>query len=108
MPTADSPPAHAQPSHKQRRFAEQLRAACRLRHYSLRTEEAYWMWAKRFILHHGKRHPRELGSAEVTAFLTHLAVVDNVAPATQMQALNALVFMYKHVVGRPPGEFAGL
>src|SRR5689334_676747 len=96
------------PSGKPRRFEDQLRAACRLRHYSLRTEDAYWMWVRRFILHHQKRHPREMGAAEVTAFLTHLAVVDDVAPSTQMQALNALVFMYKHVVGRNPGEFEGL
>jgi integron integrase len=91
-----------------RRLKERLREACRLRHYSIRTEEAYWMWARRFILFHGKRHPQEMGAEEVTAFLSDLAVVREVAPSTQMQAMNALVFLYKHVVGRDPGDFAGL
>lgn len=91
-----------------RRLEERVREACRLRHYSLRTEEAYWMWVRRFILFHGKRHPREMGAPEITDFLTDLAVQHDVAPSTQMQALNALVFLYKHILGRDPGEFAGL
>ena len=91
-----------------RRLEERVREACRLRHYSLRTEEAYWMWVRRFILFHGKRHPQEMGAPEITDFLTDLAVQHDVAPSTQMQALNALVFLYKHILGRDPGEFAGL
>jgi integron integrase len=87
---------------------ERLREACRLRHFSLRTEEAYWMWARRFILFHGKRHPMDMGAPEITEFLTDLAVLHAVAPSTQMQALNGLVFLYKHVLGREPGDFAGL
>jgi len=96
------------PAGKPRRLEEQLRQACRLRQYSLRTEEAYWMWARRFILFHGKRHPKEMGAVEITEFLSHLASDRDVAPSTQMQALNALVFLYKHVLGREPGEFEGL
>ena len=91
-----------------RRLEDRLREACRLRHFSLRTEEAYWLWARRFILFHGKRHPQEMGVSEITEFLTDLAVQHEVAPSTQMQALNALVFLYKHVLGREPGDFAGL
>jgi integron integrase len=74
----------------------------------LRTEEAYWLWARRFILFHGKRHPREMGAPEITEFLTDLAIEHEVAPSTQMQALNALVFLYKQVLGHEPGEFAGV
>jgi len=68
-------------------------------HYSMKTEESYIGWYRRFVLWHGKKHPREMGAAEVTAFLTHLAVNRNVAAATQNQALNALVFLYKQVLG---------
>jgi len=89
-------------------FLRALRDAIRVRHFSIRTEEAYVYWVKRFILFHGKRHPAEMGEREVCAFLTHLAVDGRVAPATQNQALNALVFLYRHVLGRPLGEFTGL
>ncbi len=85
-----------------------MRDACRIRHYSMRTEEAYWSWTRRFILFHGKRHPREMGATEITEFLTDLAVQREVAASTQMQAMNALVFVYTHVLGRQPGEFSGL
>ena len=70
-------------------FLDQVRHAIRVRHYSIRTEEAYPGWIKRFILFSGKRHPREMGEAEVGAFLTALAVKGRVAAATQNQALNA-------------------
>ena len=76
-----------------------MRALIRRKHYSVRTEQAYLQWAKRYILFHGKRHPSELGEAEIVAFLTHLAVSRNVAASTQNQALNALVFLYKQVLG---------
>jgi len=89
-------------------FLESVRDAIRVRHYSIRTEEAYLMWAKRFILFHGKRHPAEMGPREVGAFLTHLAVNRSVAPATQNQALNALVFLYDKVLERPLGELNGV
>jgi len=71
----------------------------RVKHYSKRTEEAYLQWIKRYILHHGKRHPREMGVAEVEAFLTHLAVARNVSASTQNQAKSALLFLYKEVLG---------
>lgn len=88
-------------------FLNQVSDAIRTRHYSIRTEQAYLGWIRQFILFHGKRHPRELGEAEVSAFLTYLAVSRNVAPSTQNQALNALVFMYRHVIGRPLGDILG-
>jgi integron integrase len=76
-----------------------MRAALRLRHASPRTERAYVGWAKRFILFHGKRHPAELGPPAIEAFLSDLATERLVAAATQNQALNALVFLYRHVLG---------
>lgn len=81
------------------RLLDQVRAKIRLRHYSLRTEEAYTGWVRRFVLFHGKRHPREMGAAEVEAFLTHLAVERHVSAATQNQAKAALLFLYKEVLG---------
>ena len=85
-------------------FLQQVRNAIRIRHYSVRTEQAYVDWTRRFILFHGKRHPNELGESEVGRFLTWLAVERNVAPSTQNQALNALVFLYRHVIDRPLGD----
>lgn len=81
------------------RLLDQVRGKIRLKHYSIRTEQAYVDWIKRFILHFGKRHPRELGAAEVEAFLTHLAVAGKVAASTQNQAKSALLFLYKEVLG---------
>jgi integron integrase len=77
-----------------------VRAAIRSRHYSRRTEKAYWFWIRYFILHNNKRHPAEMGAAEVTAFLSWLATERNVAAATQNQALAALLFLYKVVLER--------
>ena len=85
-------------------FLQRVRNAIRVRHYSIRTEQAYVDWIRRFILFHGKRHPNELGEADVGRFLTWLAVERNVAPSTQNQALNALVFLYRHVIDRPLGD----
>jgi integrase len=81
------------------RLREQLREVMRFKHFSHRTEEAYWHWIKGFILFHGKRHPREMHAAEVRAYLSHLASEKNVAAATQNQALNAIVFLYREVLG---------
>lgn len=89
-------------------FLDGVREAIRVRHFSIRTEEAYVQWIKRFILFHGKQHPAKLGGQEVAAFLTHLAVEGQVAPATQNQAPNALVFQYRAVLGSPLGEFTGI
>jgi integron integrase len=72
--------------------------ATRTRHYSIRTEDSYCDWARRFILFHGKRHPSEMGVPEINAFLSHLAVSGQVAASTQNQALNALVFLYRYVL----------
>lgn len=80
------------------RLVEQVREAIRSRYYSRRTEEAYLHWIKRFIYFSGRRHPRELGAAQVTAFLSHLAVERKVAAGTQNQALSALLFLYKQVL----------
>ena len=80
------------------RLLDQVRGKIRLKHYSLRTEQAYLDWIKRFILHFGKRHPREMGGAEVEAFLTNLAVAGRVAASTQNQAKSALLFLYREVL----------
>jgi integron integrase len=81
------------------RLLDRLREAIRVRHYSIRTEAAYVDWVRRFILFHGKRHPRDMGAAEVGAFLTHLAVNRAVAASTQNQAKSALLFLYREVLG---------
>lgn len=81
------------------RLLESVRRRLRLKHYSMRTEEAYVGWIRRFILFHNKRHPKEMGAAEVEGFLTHLAVEGRVAPSTQNQALAALLFLYREVLG---------
>jgi integron integrase len=83
---------------------EQLRAACRARHLSPRTEEAYGHWTRRFIVHHQMQHPAALGPDHAAAFLTALATRDHVSAATQNQALSALLFLYAHVVQRPLGS----
>jgi len=75
--------------------------AIRRRHYSLRTEQSYVHWVRRFILHSGRRYPRELGAVEVTAFLTYLAREREVAAATQNQALSAILFLYREVLAQP-------
>jgi integron integrase len=83
------------------RLLVQVRDAIRRRNYSYRTEDAYVQWIRRFIHFSGKRHPLELGAAEVTAFLNHLARERNVAAATQNQALSALLFLYREVLQQP-------
>jgi len=89
-------------------FLDSVRDAVRVRQYSIRTEQAYVGWIKRFILFHSKRHPTEMGEAEVSAFLSHLAVTLEVSPATQNQALSALCFLYKKVLDRPLGNIPGI
>jgi integron integrase len=80
------------------RLLEQVRHRIRLKHYSIRTEQAYTDWIRRYIHFHGKRHPATMGAREVEAFLTDLAVARNVAAATQNQARSALLFLYKEVL----------
>jgi len=88
-------------SSKPKMLLDVVREKCRLKHFSIRTEEAYSGWIRRFVVYHGKRHPRELGEVEVTAFLTDLAVNGQVAASTQNQALAALLFLYEVVIERP-------
>ena len=85
-----------------------LRGALRLRHYSMRTEESYVGWVRRFVKSSGMRHPRELGPSDVTQFLSHLAVEGKVSASTQNQALSALVFLYKDVLDMPVGWLSAL
>jgi integron integrase len=90
------------------RLLDQVRNEIRLRHYSIRTEHTYVDWTRRFVVFHNMRHPKDMGAPEITAFLTHLATHANVAASTQNQALNALVFLYKHVLRHDVGELAGI
>ena len=89
------------------KLLDRLRDACRVRHYSIRTEDAYHDWCRRFILFHGKRHPLEMAAAEINAFLTHLAVERQVAASTQNQAFSAILFLYRNVLAVEPGVIAG-
>lgn len=93
MPLAPGPPT-------QPRLLDRVRHAIRARHYSLRTEEAYVGWIRRYILFHNKRHPMEMGETEINAFVTNLAVEGPVGASTQTQALSALLFLYRHVLGK--------
>ncbi|MFP5246372.1 MAG: integron integrase [Thermoanaerobaculia bacterium] len=86
---------------QQPRLIPKTRAILRARHYSRRTEEAYVGWIKRFIFFHDKRHPASMGGEQVNAFLTHLAVEGKVSAATQMQALSAILFLYREVLNDP-------
>lgn len=85
------------------RLLDRVRARIRARHYSRRTEEAYAHWIRQYIVFHGKRHPTDLGAAEVTAFLTWLATQRSVAASTQTQAFSALAFLYRDVLGQELG-----
>ncbi len=89
---------YASHSGQKPKLLDQVRQAIRTRHYSLRTEEAYVQWIKRFILFHHKRHPKDMGADEVTQFLSDLAVNHHVAASTQNQALSALLFLYQEVL----------
>lgn len=93
MANANTPPAPTPP-----KLLDQVRNKIRVKHYSIRTETQYLQWMKRFILFHGKRHPKDMGAAEVEAFLSHLAVEGNVSASTQNQALSALLFLYREVL----------
>ena len=92
-------PPHASPSGSPLKLLDQVRQAIRLRHYSRRTESAYVAWIRRFIVFHRKRHPRELGEREVTAFVSNLAA-RGVSASTQNQALSAILFLYAVVLGQ--------
>jgi integron integrase len=94
-----SPAVSGEP--QQPRLLDRVRIALRTKHYSLRTEEAYVGWIRRYILFHGKRHPKEMGQSEINAFLSSLAVKSRVSASTQNQALSALLFLYRNVLELP-------
>ncbi|MBI4537008.1 MAG: integron integrase [candidate division NC10 bacterium] len=115
--TAIRPQAPPCPPARPPKLLDQLREALRSRHYSRRTEESYCHWAclprreaarrrqvKRFIFFHHVRHPAEMAEPEINPFLTHLAIKENVSGSTQNQALSALRFLYRHVLGREVGD----
>ena len=97
----------ASPPPQQPKLLDRLRDALRSRHYSRRTEQCYWHWVKRFIFFHKVRHPAEMAEPEINAFLSHLAVKEKVSASTQNQALSALLFLYRHVIGREVGDDLG-
>jgi integron integrase len=90
------------------KLLDQVRDVIRRKHFSIRTEQTYVDWIRRYILFHGKRHPREMAEAEVTEFLSHLAREGRVAASTQNQALSALLFLYKQVLRQEIGWLEGL
>ena len=90
------------------RLLDQVRQAIRVRHYSIRTEEAYVNWARRFILFHNKRHPIAMGPREINQFLTHLAGAGHVSASTQNQAFAAILFLYEKVLDVDPGRIEGV
>ncbi len=82
------------------KLLDRVRWHLRVRHYSIRTEQAYVDWIRRYILYHRKRHPNQMGEKEITEFLTHLAVEKHVAASTQNQAFSALLFLYQQILER--------
>lgn len=93
------PYAGPDPPAKPKPLLDQVREAIRYRHYSYRTEQVYVEWVRRFIVFHDKRHPAVMGQHEVAAFLTHLATERDVSASTHQQALSALLFLYREVLG---------
>lgn len=101
LPTeVGNPVSFSRPS----KLIDQLREALRSRHYSRRTEQTYCRWVKRYVFFHKVRHPAEMAEPEINAFLTYLAVNEKVSASTQNQALSALLFLYRHVLGREVGD----
>lgn len=92
-------------STKTKGLIEVTREKIRVRHFSLFTEKQYIFWIRKFVAFHKKRHPREMGETEIEQFLSYLAVQKDVAPSTQNQALNALVFLFRHVIEKDLGKF---
>src|ERR1051325_8491349 len=91
------PPTQRLPTTKPR-LLDEIRGVCRMRHFSLRTEQAYVQWIRRYILFHEKRHPREMGETEIRSFISHLAVKGGISASTQTVALSALLFLYRDVL----------
>ena len=92
------PPDGSTAAPKPPKLLERMRIHLRTRHYSIRTEQAYLDWVRRFILYHNKRHPQEMGAREVEAFLSHLAVDKQVSASTQNQAKAAILYLYRQVL----------
>lgn len=90
------------------KLLDQVRDAIRLKHYSIRTEQSYIEWIRRFIYFHNKQHPADMDASHISSFLTYLAVQRKVTSSTQNQALCALVFLYRHVVKKELGQFDDL
>ena len=86
----------------------QMQVSLRARHYSRHTEHTYCQWVRRFVRYHGLRHPADMAEPEINAFLTHLAVAEHVSASTQTQALSALLYLYRQVLGRQVGELEEL
>ncbi len=90
------------------KLLDQVRRACRTKHLSLSTEQAYVGWTRRYVRYHGLRHPHELTEADVQAFLSYLAAERGVAASTQNQAFSALLFLYANVLRRPLGDLGAV
>jgi len=103
MAPPNDPPESSKP-----KLFDRIRWHLRVKHYSLRTEELYLHWIRRFILFHQKRHPSEMGEEEIAAFLSHLAINRHVAASTQNQAFSALLFLYQQVLDRKLEYIAGV
>lgn len=101
-------PSPAEPPGDQPRLMEIVRESLRSRHYSRRTEAAYCLWIERFIRFHQMRHPSDMAEEEINAFVTHLAVEQCVSASTQTQALSAVLFLYRHVLGLAIGDLGNL
>jgi integron integrase len=97
-----------QENSKPKMLLEVVSEVIRLRHLSYKTEKHYLHWIRRFVRFHGRRHPAQMGEEEIAAFLSHLAIARNCSPSTQNQALNALVFLFKHVLGRDLGTLKNI
>lgn len=102
LQTMDDVPVVVNPTST--RFIDQLRLFIRARHMAWATEKTYVLWIRRYIRFHRKRHPAEMGAAEIEAYLNHLSLVSGVAPGTQAIALNALIFLYKQFLQKDPGQ----
>lgn len=90
------------------KLLDRLRAALRARHYRRRTEQTYALWGRRFLCFHNVRHPAAMAEPEINAFLTHLAVKEKVSASTRNQALSALLFLYRCVIGREVGDLGAV
>lgn len=102
------PSVQAKPLQNKPKLLDEVRDVIRRKHFSIRTEQTYVDWIRRFILFHNKRHPREMAEAEIAAFLTHLARYGIVAASTQNQALSAVLFLYKEVLRKDIGWLQGV